>query len=68
MISIMSRTEKAVFFWVGKFDDGVNAVNVGKDVRSQINTIKKQLPENLDFHEVMYGAGGNQQKISTALS
>ncbi len=39
---------------VGKFDDGVNAVNVGKDVRSQITKLKKHLPDDLIFHEVMY--------------
>jgi len=49
---------------VGKFDDGVNAVNVGKDVRSQINTIKKQLPENLDFHEVMYAPEAISENIN----
>ena len=55
---------KGCILLVGKFDDGVNAVNVGKDVRSQINTIKKQLPENLDFHEVMYAPEAISENIN----
>ncbi len=39
---------------VGKFKDNVNAVNVGKDVRNEINKLKTTLPEDLIFHEVMY--------------
>lgn len=39
---------------VGRFDDNVNAVNVGKDVRKEIERLKTVLPEELIFHEVMY--------------
>ncbi len=45
---------RACILLVGRFDDGVNAVNVGKDVRRQIEQLKSSLPEELIFHEVMY--------------
>lgn len=45
---------KPCILLVGKFDDGVNAVNVGKNVRKQIDEVKETLPEDLIFHEVMY--------------
>lgn len=39
---------------VGYFDDSLNAVNVGRSVRAELETIKTQLPEDLIYHEVMY--------------
>lgn len=55
---------KSCILLVGTFDEGVNAVNVGKDVRSEINKIKKQLPEQLDFHEVMYAPEAISENIN----
>lgn len=55
---------KSCILLVGTFDEGVNAVNVGKDVRSEINKIKKQLPEHLDFHEVMYAPEAISENIN----
>ena len=39
---------------VGCFEDGLNAVNIGKKVREEIEQIKLELPSDLSFHEVMY--------------
>lgn len=55
---------KSCILLVGTFDEGVNAVNVGKGVRSEINKIKKQLPEHLDFHEVMYAPEAISENIN----
>lgn len=55
---------KSCILLVGTFDEGVNAVNIGKDVRSEINKIKKQLPEHLDFHEVMYAPEAISENIN----
>ena len=55
---------KSCILLVGTFDEGVNAVNVGKDVRSEINKIKKQLPKHLDFHEVMYAPEAISENIN----
>ncbi|MEA4912756.1 MAG: efflux RND transporter permease subunit [Oscillospiraceae bacterium] len=39
---------------VGYFEDGINAVNIGKRVRAAIETLRTELPEDLLFHEVMF--------------
>jgi multidrug efflux pump subunit AcrB len=38
----------------GYFDEGVNGVLIGKDVRVVLERMKKQLPPNIDIHEVVY--------------
>ncbi len=39
---------------VGYFEEGINAVNIGKRVRAEIDALKAALPEDLLFHEVMF--------------
>lgn len=48
---------------VGTFDDSVNAVNIGKDVRGTINELKENLPKELIFHEVMYAPEAISENI-----
>jgi multidrug efflux pump subunit AcrB len=45
---------KSAILLSGYFDDGVNGVLIGEDVREVIDEMKKQLPPNLEFHEVVY--------------
>ncbi len=45
--------ENAVLL-VGYFKDDENAVNIGKDVRNELENIKMNLPDDLIYHEVMY--------------
>jgi multidrug efflux pump subunit AcrB len=49
---------------VGKFEDDVNAVNVGKNVRAVIDELKETLPEKLIFHEVMYAPEAISENIN----
>ncbi len=52
---------------VGKFDEGVNAVNIGKDLRKEIDALKDSLPEDLIFHEVMYAPEDIENNINSFL-
>lgn len=38
----------------GNFMEGKNAVNIGKDVRTVIDRLKEEVPEDINFHEVVY--------------
>lgn len=38
----------------GMFEEGKNAVNIGNDLRKTIDEIKKEVPSEIIFHEVMY--------------
>ncbi|EDS77413.1 putative RND efflux transporter [Clostridium botulinum C str. Eklund] len=38
----------------GHFEDNKNVVLIGKDVRKEIEAIKKTLPNDLNFYEVLY--------------
>lgn len=49
---------------VGEFVDGVNAVNIGKDLRKKIDSLKRELPEDLIFHEVMYAPEDIENNIN----
>lgn len=52
---------------VGKFEDDVNAVNIGKDVRKEIENLKQNLPDDLIFHEVMYAPEAISENINNFL-
>ena len=49
---------------VGKFTEGINAVNIGKNVRREIEELKAELPDDLIFHEVMYAPEAIEENIN----
>lgn len=50
---------------VGKFTEGKNAVNIGKNVRKEIDELKSELPDDLIFHEVMYAPEAIEENINS---
>jgi len=52
-ISYMQDGKNAILI-SGYFDQGVNGVLIGKDVRTVLERIKKQLPPTLGIHEVVF--------------
>ncbi len=52
---------------VGKFTEGKNAVNIGKVLRQEIDELKKELPQELIFHEVMYAPEDIEDNINNFL-
>ena len=49
---------------VGKFTEGINAVNIGDNVRREIEELKAELPDDLIFHEVMYAPEAIEENIN----
>lgn len=45
---------KDAILLTGVFEEGINAVNIGKNVRKTLDRIKADVPPEIDFHEVMY--------------
>lgn len=52
---------------VGKFEEGENAVNIGKVLRKKIEELKSELPDELLFHEVMYAPEDIEDNINNFL-
>ncbi len=52
--SIYSRNGKKSILLVGYFESDKNILLIGDDVRDEMENIKQELPEELDFAEVLY--------------
>jgi len=48
----------------GFFDDGINAVLVGEDVREVLESSKDTMPPDVDFYEVMYSPEDIDQSVT----
>ncbi len=48
----------------GTIDEGINAVNVGKDLRTAIEQSKKLVPSDIVFHETMYAPADIENSIN----
>ena len=49
---------------VGKLENGKNAVNIGHNLRRELDQIKGEMPEDLIFHEVMYAPQDIENNIN----
>ncbi len=52
----------------GTIVEGVNAVNVGDDLRKALDNVKEQLPENLVSHEILYAPQDIDNSINNFIS
>jgi multidrug efflux pump subunit AcrB len=55
--------EKAVYL-AGFFEDSLNIVMVGNDVEAEIESLKENLPQNIEFSNMVYQPQDVQQSIS----
>ncbi|MBF4691580.1 efflux RND transporter permease subunit [Fusibacter ferrireducens] len=53
LVKYRSQGQKAILI-TGYFEKNKNIVTIGKDVRTEIEAIKKELPDHLEFKEVVF--------------
>ena len=73
-IATVSEVESASYHYMqdgksailisGTFDEGLNAVAVGKRLRKTIEQTKQDIPEDILFHEVTFSPEDTRQRIS----
>lgn len=49
---------------VGKLEKGENAVNIGHQLRKELDRVKGEMPQDLIFHEVMYAPQDIENNIN----
>ncbi len=65
--TIFLRDSKEAVLLIGYFENDKNVLDIGKDVRETINDVRKELPSNLLFEEVIFQPAEVERSINNFL-